>query len=42
MNTIIYYHRTIKMKRVDIKLTTYIYFGVENNKKYPNLKLETM
>ena len=33
------YHRTIKMKPSDVKSSTYIDFGVENNKKTLNLKL---
>ena len=30
------YHRTIKMKPVDIKSRTYIDFSKENNKEGPN------
>ena len=33
------YHRTTKIKPVDIKLNTYIEFGVENNDKNPNFKV---
>ena len=33
------YHRTIKMKPSDVKSSTYIDCGVENNKKTLNLKL---
>ena len=33
------YHRTIKIKPVDIKLNTYIEFGVENNDKNPKFKV---
>ena len=32
------YHRTIKMKPVDIKSSTFIDFGVENNEKYPKFE----
>ena len=33
------YHRTIKIKPVDIKLNIYIEFGVENNDKNPKFKV---
>ena len=36
-NTI--YHRTIKMKPADVKSGTYINFNVENNYKYPKIKV---
>ena len=29
------YHRTIKMKPIDVISSTYTDFGVENNGKYP-------
>ena len=32
------YHRTIKMKPVDIKSSTFIDFGVENNEKNPKFE----
>ena len=32
------YHRTIKMKLVDVKSSKYIDFGVENNEKYPKFE----
>ena len=32
------YHRTIKMKPVDIKSSTFIDFGVENNEKDPKFE----
>ena len=28
------YHTTIKVKPIDVKSSTYIYFSVENNEKY--------
>ena len=28
------YHATIKVKPIDVKSSTYIYFSVENNEKY--------
>ena len=36
------FQRTIKMKPVDVKLSTYIDFNVENNEINPKLKLITM
>ena len=33
------YHSTIKMKPVDVKLSTYIDFGIENNDKDTKLKV---
>ena len=36
------YHSTIKMKPVDVKLSTHIDFDKKNNKKILNLKLVTM
>ena len=33
------YHSTIKMKPVDIKSSTYTDFGIEDNEKYPKLKV---
>ena len=33
------YHRTIKMKPVDVKLSTYIDFHFENNDKDPKFKV---
>ena len=36
------YQKTIKMKSVNVKSSTYIDFGMENNEKDPNLKLVTM
>ena len=32
------YHRTIKMKPIDVKDNTYIYIGKEVNDKYPKFK----
>ena len=32
------YHRTIKMKPIDVKDDTYIYFGKENNDKDPKVQ----
>ena len=29
------YHRTIKIKPVDVKSSTYFGFNLENNKEYP-------
>ena len=34
------YHRTIKIKPIDVKTSTYIDFGIENNDE--NLKLVTV
>ena len=34
------YHRTIKMKPVDVKDNAYIYFGKEVNDKDPKLKVD--
>ena len=34
------YHRTIKMKTVDVKLRSYIDFGTENDEKDPKFKVE--
>ena len=28
------YHRNIKMKPINVKSSTYVVFGVENNKRY--------
>ena len=36
------YHRTIKMKLVDVKTSIYLDFDVQNNDKILNLKLVTM
>ena len=36
------YHKAIKMKPVDVKLSIYIDFDVENNDKCCNLKLVIM
>ena len=36
------FQRTIKMKPVDVKLSTYIDSNVENNEINPKLKLITM
>ena len=33
------HHRTIKMKPIDVKSSTYIDFGVVNNDKYPKLEV---
>ena len=33
------YHRTIKIKRVDVKSSTYIDFGKENNNEDPKFKV---
>ena len=33
------YHRTIKMKPVDVKSSTYINFNKENNKEGPKFKV---
>ena len=33
------YHSTIKMKHVDVNLTTFINFGMENNDKGPKFKV---
>ena len=33
------YHRTIKMKLVDVKSNTYIYFNEENKKEGPKFKV---
>ena len=33
------YHETIKMKPVDVKNNTCIYFGKESNNKDPNFKV---
>ena len=33
------YHRTIKMKPVDVKSGMYIEYGVEHNDKHPKLKV---
>ena len=33
------YHRTIKMKPIDVKASTYIDFDIENNHKGPKLKV---
>ena len=33
------YHRTIKMKPIDVKYNTYIYFGKEVNDKDPKLQV---
>ena len=33
------YHRTIKMKPVDVKSSTYIDFNIENNKEGPQFKI---
>ena len=33
------YHRTIKVKPVDVKSSTYIDFGIENNEKDPKFKI---
>ena len=35
------YYRTIKMKSDDIKLCTYIDYGVEHNDEYPKSRLLT-
>ena len=32
------YHRTMKMEPIDVKSSTYIDFGTENNDKYPKFK----
>ena len=34
------YHRTIKMKPVDVKSNTYIDFSKENNKEGPKFKVD--
>ena len=36
------YHRTNKMKPIDVKNNTYIYFGKENNDKDSKFKLVIM
>ena len=36
------YHRTIKVKLVDVKTSIYLDFDVQNNDKILNLKLVTM
>ena len=33
------YHNTIKMKPVNVKISTYIDFGIENNEKDPKFKV---
>ena len=33
------YHRTIKMKPVDVKASTYTGFGLENNDNYPKFEV---
>ena len=33
------YHSTIKVKPVDVKSSTYTDFGIEDNEKYPKLKV---
>ena len=33
------YHKTIKMKPIDVKSSTYIDFGVENNNKDSKVKV---
>ena len=33
------YHRTIKMKPIDVKLSTYLDFGVKNNHKNSKVKV---
>ena len=33
------YHRTIKMKPADVKVDTYIDYGVDHNKKDPKFKV---
>ena len=33
------YHRTIKMKAIDVKKSTYFDFKVENNDKHPKFKV---
>ena len=33
------YHRTIKVKPVDVKSNTYIDFGLEDNEEYPEFKV---
>ena len=33
------YHKTIKMKPIDVKSSTYIDFGVENNNKGSKVKV---
>ena len=39
MHSLRAYHRTIKIKPVDIELNKYIEFGVENNDKNPKFKV---
>ena len=34
------YHRTIKMKPIDVKKSTYFDFKVENNDKHPKFQLD--
>ena len=36
------YHRTIKMKPVNVKSNTNIDLGIEDNEEYPNLRLAIM
>ena len=36
------YHRTIKIKPVDVNSSTYINFGIENNNKNPKDLLNTV
>ena len=33
------YHRTIKMKSIDVKTRAYVTFNIENNGKYPKFKI---
>ena len=33
------YHRTLKVKHIDIKSSTYTDFGVKNNEKDPKFKV---
>ena len=33
------YHRTIKMKSIDVKTSAYVTFNIENNGKYPKFKI---
>ena len=34
------YHRAIKMKPIDVKLSAYFDFGVENNDKDPDFEVD--
>lgn len=33
------YHRTIKMKSIDVKTSTYVTFNIENHGKYPKFEI---